>query len=79
MVLGPVADMASLLDLHSRRVIGWAASQPQETRSGDPGAEDGHRPAITAAGLHLPRADAAANTAYTTTGRSCANMACKRR
>ena len=42
MVLGPVADMASLLDLHCRRVIGWAASQPQETRSGDPGAEDGH-------------------------------------
>jgi hypothetical protein len=54
MVLGPVADMASLLDLHSGRVIGWAASQPQETRSGDPAAEDGHRPAITAAGLHPP-------------------------
>jgi hypothetical protein len=79
MVLGPVADMASLLDLHCRRVIGWAASQPQETRSGDPGIENGHRPAITAAGPRLPRADAAANTVRMTTGRSRANMACKRR
>lgn len=26
MVLGPMADMVSLLDLHSRRVIGWAVS-----------------------------------------------------
>ena len=71
--------LAVILDLHSRRVIGWAASQPQETRSGDPGAEDGHRPAITAAGPRLPRADAAANTVRMTTGRSCASMACKRR
>jgi len=29
--------------------------QPHEMRSGDPGLEDGHRPAIPAEGLHLPQ------------------------
>ena len=29
--------------------------QPHETRSGDPGAEDGHRLAIPVQGLHLPQ------------------------
>lgn len=47
--------LAVILDLHSRRVIGWAASQPHETRSGDPGFEDGNRPAVPASGLHLPQ------------------------
>jgi transposase InsO family protein len=47
--------LAVILDLHSRRVIGWAASQPHEARSGDPGTENGHCPAISAQGLHLPQ------------------------
>jgi len=47
--------LAVILNLHSRRVLGWAASQSHETRSGDPGVEDGHRLAIPAARLHLPQ------------------------
>ena len=47
--------LAVILDLHSRRVIGWAASQPHEARPGDPGTENGHCPAIPAQGLHLPQ------------------------
>ena len=60
--------LAVILDLHSRRVIGWAPSrdiafamhcrsvvqQPDEARPGDPGVEDGGRTAATAERLHPP-------------------------
>ena len=45
---------AVILDLDSPRIMGWAASQPYETRPGDQGIEDGHRLTIAASWLHLP-------------------------
>ena len=51
-VLGPMADNGSLLDLHSRRVIGWAVSNRMKRDLGDPSVEDGHRVPATAQGLH---------------------------
>jgi transposase InsO family protein len=47
--------LAAILDLHSRCVIGRAASQPHEARLGGPGPEDGQRAAVATQGLHLPR------------------------
>ena len=59
--------LAVILDLHSRPspldLNQWRTmarhrlgrQQPHETRSGDPGAENGYRSAIPAAGLHLPQ------------------------
>ena len=59
--------LAVILDLHSRPspldLNQWRTmarhrlgrQQPHEAGSGDPGAEDGHRPAIPAARLHLPQ------------------------
>ena len=59
--------LAVILDLHSRRVIGWAVSNRMKRdplagrrclhcrKAGDPGLEDGHRPAVTASGLYLPQ------------------------
>ena len=59
--------LAVILDLHSRRVIGWAVSNRMKRdplagrrclhrrKAGDSSLEDGHRPAIPAAGLHLPQ------------------------
>ena len=47
--------LAVILDLHSRRIIGWAASQPNEAGFGDPGSEDGHCLKVSSAWLHLPQ------------------------
>ena len=59
--------LAVILDLHSRPspldLNQWRTmaqhrlgrQQPHEAGSGDPGLEDGHRPAITPARLHLPQ------------------------
>ena len=41
--------LAVILDLHSRRVIGWAVSNHVKR---DPGVEDGHRVPATTQGLH---------------------------
>ena len=39
----------------SRHVIMLGRQQPHETRSGDPGTENVHRPAVPVSGLHLPQ------------------------
>ena len=44
--------LSVILDLHSRRVIGWAELLPDEARFGDPGVEDGHCVAAATEGPH---------------------------
>ena len=46
--------LAVLLDLHSRRVIGWGGQQSYETRPGHPGFADGCGATPAAQGLHSP-------------------------
>jgi transposase InsO family protein len=51
--------LAVILDLHSRRVVGWPfdalrSQRPDEAGSGDPGTRDGRKPAESAEGLHRP-------------------------
>ena len=46
--------LAVILDLYSRRVIGWAVSNRMKTGSGDPGAGHGRGTAPTTGGLHSP-------------------------
>ena len=47
-----LAYLSVIIDLFSRRVVGWAASQPHEAGSGASGPEYGHRDPQATSGLH---------------------------
>ncbi len=48
--------LAVILDLHSRRITGWAASQPHGAPSCNPGSQDGQRPQVAAQRIYLSQA-----------------------
>ena len=46
--------LAVILDLHSRRIVGWAVGESHEAGSGNPDIEDGHRLRSPPTDLHPP-------------------------
>ena len=51
---GGLTLLAVILDLHSRRVVGWGCQRQDEEGPGDPGAGHGGAPSPATRGLHFP-------------------------